>query len=505
MKNMVDLLYKFCLCFLLLSNAACNISRSTVHLPEKIDPASLKKDVEILHRGLQEYHPSLYAYIPKTEFDSAFNQSIESIQDSLSESEFAYKIVAPFIARIRCGHTSVSLSSHYMRYLRSNPPASFPLFLKFFGDTMMVSRNLHRNDSLIKKGTRILNINGLDSRAIKNRLFSSFPTDGYAESVNLARINNNFPFYYRIVMGVDSAYTIDYLDEQNTIKTSTIKAFKAGQQTKTNNTRQNSPQKRPTQRSRDLELRLDTGSNLAYMFLANFDHPLKSHRFIRKSFNKIKQHQIEHLIIDLRTNGGGVIDNEVFLARHLRKTRFRVADSAVAIKQAFMGYGKYFRNEWINGLIIKLFTREDEHGRFHMTGYWEKRQFKPIRHRFFHGQVYILTGGMTFSAASLFCITLKGQDNVRLIGEETGGSGYANNGLLIPDFVLPYSRVKVRVPLFRLVPDSTAINNGRGVFPDIPVSSTSASLKAGFDPVMFSTLSLIRKYKEQKSGSSDHK
>lgn len=497
--------YSISFCFLLITNTACNISRNTVQVPEKIHPGALRKDLEILHRGLEEYHPSLYAYTPQNELDHAFKKSIESIRDSLSVSEFAYKIIAPFIARIRCGHTSVSLPSHYMRYLRSNPPESFPLFMKFFGDTMMVYRNLHLSDSIFKRGTKILNINGLDSRAIKNRLFSSFPTDGYAESVNLARINNNFPFYHRIVMGVDSTYTIDYFDDKNLVKTSTIRAFKAGSHRKKSVSPKNSPQKRSALRSTDLELRLDTGANLAYMFMANFDHPLKSHRFIRKSFKKIKQHQIEHLIIDLRTNGGGVIDNEVFLARHLRKTRFRVADSAVAIKRTFKGYGKYFRNEWINGLIIKLFTREDEHGRFHMTGYWEKRQFKPIRHRFFHGQVYILTGGMTFSAASLFCITLKGQDNVRLIGEETGGSGYANNGLLIPDFVLPYSRVKVRVPLFRLVPDSTAINNGRGVFPDIPVSSTSASLKAGFDPVMFSTLSLIRKYKAQQSGSSDHK
>lgn len=502
---MVVTVIRISICFLLIANPACNISKNTVLLPEKIHPVALKKDLEILHRGLQEYHPSLYAYTPKKDLDHAFKKSIESIHDSLSESEFAYKIIAPFIAKIRCGHTSVSLSSPYVKYLRSNPPASFPLFLKFFGDTMMVSRNLHQSDSIFKRGTRILNINGLDSRAIKNRLFSSFPIDGYAETVNLARINNNFPFYHRIVMGVDSNYTIDYLDDKNLVKTSTIRPFNAGVNTKQNKSSKISTRKRPAQRSTDLELRLDTGSNLGYMFLANFDHPLKSHRFIRKSFKKIKQHHIDHLIIDLRTNGGGVIDNEVFLARHLRKTRFRVADSAVAIKRTFKGYGKYFRNEWINGLIINLFTKEDEHGRFHMTGYWEKRQFKPIRHRFFHGQVYVLTGGMTFSAASLFCKTLKGQDNVRLIGEETGGSGYANNGLLIPDFVLPNSRVKIRVPLFRLVPDSTAINNGRGVFPDIPISSTSASLKAGFDPVMFSTISLIRKYNEQKFGSSDHK
>lgn len=502
---MILSIQKYSLSFLLFAACACNTSKNTVQIPAKIDPASLKKDVVILNRALQTYHPSLYTYTPKNELENAFKTSIESIKDSLNEADFAYKILAPLIARIRCGHTSVSLSGQYKKYQQSNPPAAFPLLLRFFGDTIVVSKNLNRTDSLFKKGTRILSINGENSQDIKSQLFSFFPIDGYAESVNLARINNNFPFYYRMVNGVDSAYTIDYFDDKHVLKISRLQALIPGPQKKTQPASKSQKPKTTPHRLREMELQVDTSSHLAYMYLANFDHPLKSHRFIRKSFKKIKHHQIRHLIIDLRNNGGGVIDNEVFLARHLRKTSFRVADSAVAITRNFRGYGKYFRNEWINGFIMKFFTHKDEHGLFHMTGYWEKRAFNPVRHRFFDGQIYILTGGMTFSAASLFCITLKGQDNVRLIGEETGGSGYANNGLLIPDFVLPNSRVKVRMPLFRLVPDSMAINNGRGVLPDIQVLPTIASFLAGYDPVMLTTRKLIQQFEDNRNKSSDHK
>lgn len=499
------ILYRISVCCVILCVGNGTKSLAQSRQTYKFEPAALKQDLLLLRDALEKYHPSLYAYIPKTALDETFSQTLGSIRDSLTESAFAYKIIAPYIARIRCGHTSVSVSRQLRKDLRKDPPASFPLLLKFFGDTMMVSRNLNRTDSILKKGTILLRINGMNSRELKEKLFAIFPVDGFSESVNFARLNNNFPYYLRMIIGADTAFTIEYLDPQNRSVTSTISAFRPGQSSK-------SPQKpsspasapKPLKRS-DRELRIDSSSGVAYMFLANFDHPMRTRRFIRKSFRNIDRLNIGHLIIDLRSNGGGVIDNEVFLARHLRNARFRVADSAIAINRRFSGYRKYFRNEWMNGLIMHLFTRKDEQGRFHMSGYWEKRSFKPLKNRFFEGRIYILTGGMTFSAASLFCKTMKGQENVLLIGEETGGSGYANNGLLIPDLMLPNTRIRVRMPLFRLVPDRNSMNDGRGVMPDILIAPSSASLKQGYDPVMLTALSMIRQFENSRKLSSDLK
>lgn len=507
MKSRLALLSKISVCCLLLGIGSCSTSNHRIQSPARSAPAALQQDLILLNKALQKYHPSLYAYCTKEEWDKAVRESLESIQDSMNDADFAYRIVGPLIARIRCGHTSASLSNRYKKYQQMNPPGGFPLLLKFFGDTMMVARNLNRADSQIRKGTIIHTINGLDSRNIKDRMLMRLPMDGFAESVNMARLNNNFPFYHRMVMGVDSVYTVQYQDGPENIRSAALRAYYPARQTNRTNgsTSSSSGGKKMIRVPGKRDLQIDTISGVAYMFLANFDRPLTSHRFIRKSFKTIKRHDIKHLIIDLRTNGGGVIDNEVYLARHLRRTRFRVADTAVAINRNFGGFRKYFRNDWINGTIMHLFTREDENGLFHMSRYWEQREFKPVRRRFFNGQIYILTGGMTFSAASLFCKTMKGQENVLLIGEETGGSGYANNGLLIPDFRLPNSGVKVRMPLFRLVPDSAADNNGRGVMPDIKVGPSSNSFKMGFDPVMVTTLSLVRQFEQKRSRSADLK
>lgn len=84
-------------------------------------------------------------------------------------------------------------------------------------------------------------------------------------------------------------------------------------------------------------------------------------------------------------------------------------------------------------------------------GHLERKTFKPKTKNNFKGKVYILTNGPTFSASALFCNAMKGQPGVTLVGEETGGGWYGNNGIIIPDIVLPNTKIRVRLPLFRLL------------------------------------------------------
>lgn len=466
--------------------------------PPLLSVPEMKEEFLLLKNCLEKHHPSLYAYTDRQNLELVYNRSLDKIRDSMSADIFAYAVIAPYLSAIKCGHTSVSISKQQQTFLRQHPKPSFPLYLRFLGDTIMVFRNMRLKDSILKKGTIIKAINGMDADSLKRRMFEHFPMDGYAETVNFARLNNNFPYYFRMVFGADSTFIIQFISEEGGFSTLRIPAFLPASPDKNQQVQKKNPPVVKSIPPAERSLRLDTASAVGFLHLSNFDHPVKTHRFIRKSFKALAKNDIRHLIIDLRTNGGGVIDNEVFLARHLRKTPFRVADSAVAIRRTLRGNRKYFRNEWINEALMRFLTTKDQTGRYHMSRYWEKRDFKPVRRNFFNGQVYIMTGGMTFSAATLFCNTMKGQPRTTLIGEETGGGRYVNNGLLIPDFVLPNSKNKVRIPLFRLVPDKNAPNIGRGVMPDIHVTPTTQSIKKGYDPVLLTTLSLIKEKEQQK-------
>jgi C-terminal processing protease CtpA/Prc len=89
---------------------------------------------------------------------------------------------------------------------------------------------------------------------------------------------------------------------------------------------------------------------------------------------------------------------------------------------------------------------------------------------------------------------IKGQDNVTLVGEETGGGYYGNNGVFIPEMILPHTKLRVRLPLYRIINNSNIPFNGSGVPADVEVKATSESIRWNKDPKMEKVLELIKKH-----------
>ena len=91
------------------------------------------------------------------------------------------------------------------------------------------------------------------------------------------------------------------------------------------------------------------------------------------------------------------------------------------------------------------------------------------------------------------------QDNITVVGEETGGGAYGNTAWLIPDVTLPETGVRFRLPLFRLVIDKNYPKDGKGVQPEIGSSPTIDAIRRGADYKLDKTLELIKEDKEKNS------
>jgi hypothetical protein len=76
---------------------------------------------------------------------------------------------------------------------------------------------------------------------------------------------------------------------------------------------------------------------------------------------------------------------------------------------------------------------------------------------------------------------MKGQSNVTLVGEETGGAYYGNTAWMIPDVTLPVTGIRFRLPRFRLVVDQRRVKDGRGVQPDVQALPTLDAIGRGLD------------------------
>ncbi len=222
-------------------------------------------------------------------------------------------------------------------------------------------------------------------------------------------------------------------------------------------------------------------------------------RFIHTTFRTLHREHIRNLVIDVRTNGGGNVGVSNLLTKYIVNYPFRLADSLYATKKKSR-YGRYIQHYFFDRLSMNLVTRRKKDGNYHF-GYFERHYFRPRKKNHFKGNVYVLTGGNSFSATTLFADKIKGQQNVLLVGEETGGGAYGNTAWQIPDVTLPNTGIRFRLPRFRMVVNRNYIKNGRGVLPDVFVGPSVESIRNGIDPKMRKTVQLIMQHKSPVTAS----
>lgn len=474
MLRLICMRYPFSLfmgCLLLVS---CATNRGAYTPEKKYSRSALVSDYRLLRQILEAKHPSLDWYIPRDSVQYYFDFYEQAIGDSMTEPQFAWKILAPLTHRFRCGHTSVLMSRAYGKWAKANIQPSFPLFMKVWNDSMAVMVNLNKKDSLLKWGTLITSINGIRNRQLLTDMFQYLSVDGYAENVSYIRLSGNFPFFHRNIYGLSPKYRVTYLDSLGKEQATEINAWYPP---KKDSTRKDSAKKpilvkapapKKITRQQKLaiirKLTIDSSGSYAIMTVNSFSGG-RLRRFFRRSFRTLKEKKIDQLIIDIRSNGGGKVNLSTLLTRYITRKPFRVADSAYATHRSLAPYTRYIYKGFWNNLGLIGLARKKKNGVFHVT-YLEKTTYHPKRQAY-NGNVYLLTGGLSFSAAALFAHSVKGQPGITLVGEETGGGDYGNNGILIPEIILPQTKLRVRLPLFRLIQYQHGQNNGRGVMPDI--------------------------------------
>jgi Peptidase family S41 len=486
----------FFLCMLVFS---CVVSNKNYSPIKKFPKQQLQQDYSLLRNILEKKHPALYWYTPKDSMNYYFDSLYNNIGDSMTEQQFGWKIIAPLTHHIHCGHTSFGMSKNWNKFIREKRVPSFPLFVKLCGDTMVVTGNLNRKDSIIKRGDLITSINGIQSPQLLQKMFQYLPLDGYSDNASYVRLSNNFPYYHRNIFGNFKNYRVGYIDSTGLAKTAMIPTYvpaidTAGKkkkiaQLKKIPRKQRKREKRESYRS----LEIDTSTQTATLFLHTFTNGDGRHlrTFIKRSFKKIEKQPINNLIIDLRSNGGGDVSIYIKLTKYIRKTGFKVADSSYAVAKTLSPFTTYIKHGVLNNIGLFFITKKHQDGNYHF-GHWERHTYYPTSNNHFDGKVYVLTSGPTFSASALFCNAVKGQDNVTIVGEETGGGWHGNSGILIPDITLPNTKLRVRLPLFKLVQYNHVPKDGRGVSPDIFIPPTVAGVRQNIDRKMEIVKGLIR-------------
>jgi hypothetical protein len=463
----------------------------------KIAPAKLLQDLQTLHKVLEQNHPSMYWYTPKDSMDIYFSAALAAVKDSMSVWAFR-TVVASYLANIKCGHTSVLFSPKLTKLYAAYKYPQFPLQLKVWKDSAVVIGNLYTKDSILKRGTIVTAINQLPIKPLVDSIYSIISTDGNSINFKSQVLTNNFSGWYKARFGnTDSLYQISYIDSAGHAKTTSIAAYvppkpKKDSLSKSNvvSSKTKTPKPAPIKK---WTLLVDSTANTAFMNLSSFSGK-GFRKFIRRSFRTIQNRGVKNLVIDLRSNGGGEIKNSTLLSQYISDHSFKIADSVVAKNR---GIRKIPMSSYLDvmgyALAKVMISKKASDGGFHINRY-EKHYYQPVTKNHFDGHVYILQGGFTFSASTLFTSPLIKQKNVTIVGEETGGGYYGNSAILIPNIKLPHSKLLFRLPLYRMVMDKTRPKGG-GVIPNVLVEPSSYAIKLGVD----NKLEAVKKMIQEKN------
>ena len=484
----------------LLCMTGCGSTRKAFNPNKQYPRQKLQEDYRLFRAILEESHPSLYWYTTKDSLDYYFDRGYSLIGDSMTEPQFR-TLLSYVIARVDCGHTSVKYSKPYANYMDTARLGQFPLGLKFWDDTVAVYSNLNRRDSLLTRGTIVTAIEGMPAVEVRDSLFRYMVTDGYSINHKYQSLSNlgNFGLLYQSVFGPRDKFNIDYVDKQGLAKSATVRLYEVRKDTLFRRfvATQEKIGKKRLKRNRlfnTRSLQVDTTGNTAYMTVNTFTNGNHLKSFFRRSFRYLDRAQIKNLIIDVRTNGGGNVGLSTRLTQYITDHRFKIADSLYAVRK-MSKYERHIENSFAEFFFMNLMTRKRSDGKYHF-GYFERHYFKPRSSNRYTGNVYILTGGNSFSATTLLVNAVKGQPNVKIVGEETGGGAYGNTAWFIPDVTLPNTGVRFRLPKFHMVMNRNYPKNGRGIVPDIEVKPSVEAIRRGVDIKAEKVKGLIQAGKE---------
>lgn len=440
-------------------------SQKEYHETQQIKKEKLQEDYQILREIVEEVHPGLFLYQSPEKMCKIFDDYNSKINRDLTELEF-YKLIVPILDSIRCGHTFAELSPEFYNYLYSKP--LIPFDVEILDNRIFVKKNW-LNGTDLKPGTEILSINDYTSKQIIDSISPSISADGYQRSYKLYRMALHFRLHFAKYFGQTNQLIITLIQPGQPKPEVFIVSGISWNEIKQQDTL-------PTPKPLQFEIidSLNTGILTIRSFTMGYIHlfGMKYETFYKDAFSQISSKNIKNLVIDVRGNDGGNPEVFIPLLKYLMDKPFDVFRKNVLKTQEFpkilfkySDLPRKYNKKWLS-----TFT-EYQNGEIIVkpTDKFIATLTHQPQDKAFTGDLYLLTDAGSYSAASVVPSFLKSNRKVIMFGEETGGTASGNTSGITPTVTLPYSKLRINVPLASGYINASGYLMGRGVSPNYVV------------------------------------
>jgi hypothetical protein len=271
-----------------------------------MSPDALKEDISALRRALEKYHPGLYWYTSKEEFNRTWDSLNMEVARPMTALQF-FKALLPVVAKVKCAHTLFYPSHNLM-----SSGSRFPLDVKFIGDKVYgVSDNSNQN--LIPNGSEFIAINGRPINEVVSLLFRNLEAQGGNIGWKHVILENDFQNYYYYIIEQTDSFRVEYVDPETSEKKHAI--IIGGTQERL---RKHWKNWYPESDGPPLGIRYRDDKSTAIISVKSFSPGrLKSYHqnfdeLTGRYFNEIKEKGVQNLIIDIRGNEGGNQPEKLF-------------------------------------------------------------------------------------------------------------------------------------------------------------------------------------------------
>ena len=431
----------------------------------------LRKDLRVLREALEEGHPGIYRFTPKPEMDRAFDDAAAKLTRPLTALEF-YRVLAPVVARIKCGHTELHPSGAIQQRVEAEP--LLPIEAAVLAGRVYVARDFSDGGALA--GAQLLSINGVAVDQILAAMLAVVHGDGDSPTAGPHRLSHGREFARNLylIAGLQSPFRLRYAIGGQTLE-ATVNGLPPAATPSAE-----TPAGNATWRV------LGSGATgvlqvKAFWGKAEGDVPLGL--FFQNAFTEIRAKGISRLILDLRDNGGGEDELGRKLFAYFADAPFQYYRDLVVNKLSFRFFQYVPERDPLPASARDL-VKPAADGKLHMVGHpnWGIQQ--PAQPHF-GGKLIVLINGGSFSTTCEFLATLHHRGGATFVGQETAGGYYGNTSGASASVRLPNSKLTLPVQLvgYYMAIDGSA-QGSRGIRPDHPVEYSIEDVLARRDREM---------------------